>query len=65
MVKEYSFREMGAGRTGLGIMVKTGRGWKVPDQWAGTDQDNFVTQSLSDFEPIIEAVVKSVLHQIQ
>jgi len=58
IVSGYTFNPRNSGRTGLGIMVKTGGGWSVPPQYAGSATDNFATRSLADIEKVIDRVVK-------
>lgn len=58
IVAGYEFDPRNSGRTGLGIMVKTGGGWSVPTQYAGSATDNFATRSLADIEKVIDRVVK-------
>lgn len=57
IVAGYDFRSRRDGRTGLGIMVKSGGGWSVPTQYAGSATDNFATRSLQDIENVIDKVV--------
>jgi hypothetical protein len=58
IVAGYEFDPRNGGRTGLGIMVKTGGGWSVPPQYAGSATDNFATRSLQDIGNVIDKVVK-------
>jgi len=47
-------------RTGLGIMKKdTRKRWRVPPQFAGFAEDNFVTRSLESVKPQIEKIIKT------
>lgn len=47
IVKEYSYRtKAGAGRSGGGFMEKRGF-FRVPPEYAGTVEDNFITKALS------------------
>jgi hypothetical protein len=59
----YDFVPSNKGRTGLGIMVRSRNGWKVPDQYAGTSTDNFVTRSLVDIYSTIETVVSQEVNR--
>lgn len=57
IVAGYEFKASNAGRTGLGIMVKSRGGWQIPTQHAGTATDNFATRSLSDIKKTIDQVM--------
>lgn len=57
IVIDYDFVPSNRGRTGLGIMVKSRGGWRVPDQYSGNSTDNFVTRSLVDINSTIETIV--------
>lgn len=52
----------GLGRTGLGNMI-TGRGFRVPPQYSGTSDNNFITRALTGTqqEQDITSVFKKVL----
>lgn len=59
IVVDYEFAASNRGRTGLGIMVnRSGGGWRVPAQYAGTANDNFVTRALADIERSIDVIVR-------
>jgi len=59
IVSRYDFVPQAKGsRTGLGIMVKGGKGWRVPAQFAGTEKDNFVTKSLAGIAQDIDTIVR-------
>lgn len=59
IVLDYNFAASNRGRTGLGIMVKKdGGGWRVPAQYAGTANDNFVTRALVDIERSIDSIAR-------
>ena len=40
-------------RTGLAIMKPAKRGWRVPPQFSGTKNDNFITRTLDDIQDYI------------
>lgn len=61
IVSQYDFEASIQGRTGLGIMVRSGGGWQVPPQHAGTATDNFATRSLDSIQATIESVVKNAV----
>jgi len=63
IVAGYDFEPGVKGRTGLGIMVRTGGGWQIPQQYAGTATDNFATRSLSDIQNVIDRVVKEEVNR--
>ena len=51
IVIDYSFKTSSSisSRTGLGLMVK-GSGWRVPPEFAGTYQDNWLTRAFNGVE---------------
>lgn len=53
IVKNYHFMEKDAGRTGKGIMVKGGL-WRVPPEYSGTIESNFITRSIDSAQTEIE-----------
>ncbi len=57
IVAGYEFEASNAGRSGLGIMVKSSGGWRVPTQHAGSATDNFATRSLFDIGKTIDRVM--------
>jgi len=64
IIADYDFYpKSGAGRTGLGIMVKSGGGWQVPPQYAGSATDNFATRSLQDIKDVIDRVVLNEINR--
>ena len=59
IVAGYDFLEAtGKGRTGLGFMIRKGKGWSVPAQYAGTATDNFATRALGTIDETIDIVVR-------
>jgi hypothetical protein len=51
IVKNYTvnYTKVRGSRTGLATMTKTkGRGWRVPPEFSGTENDNFITRALDD-----------------
>lgn len=44
-------------RTGLATMVESTKGWKVPAQFSGSIDDNFLTRSLEDLDKYIEDII--------
>jgi hypothetical protein len=65
IVNSYDFiPQARSSRTGLGIMVKRRGGWKVPAQFAGTDNDNFATRALEGIEKDIDIVVRRELTRV-
>lgn len=59
VVPDYSFddRKKRGSRTGIGVMIKTGKGWHVPDPLAGTIGDNWMTQLMNGISPIVETIM--------
>jgi hypothetical protein len=67
IVSQYDFspKSSTSSRTGLGIMIKKrGGGWKVPPQYAGTEEDNFATRALADIASDIDIVVRRELTKV-
>lgn len=58
IVSEYEFSPSSKGRTGLGVMIKSRGGWKVPAQFAGVANDNFVTRSFEGITKDIEIIIR-------
>lgn len=52
-------KERSSSRTGLALMTH-GSGWRVPPQWSGTVQDNFITRAFvhSEFERLLLEIVR-------
>jgi len=48
----------GRSRTGLGVMERDRRGWRVPPEFAGTVNNNFVTRALEDMEAKIDIIAR-------
>lgn len=44
-------------RTGLGTMVNGLRGWRVPSQFSGTVDDNFLTRALENLDVHIQDII--------
>lgn len=61
IISEYDFSPSNKGRTGLGVMIKRRGGWKVPSQFAGVDDDNFVTRSFEGIAKDIEIIIRQEL----
>lgn len=62
LVADHHFEagHRGRSRTGLGLMVKPGS-WRVPPQFAGTAEDNWVLRALSGVGPAVaEALVDEI-----
>jgi len=50
----------GQGRAGSNIMIERRRGgWKVPEQFQGVAQDNFITKALRESQSQIKAVIRN------
>jgi hypothetical protein len=51
-IKEWSVKFGGfdSSRTGGAIMIKTGHGWSLPVEFRGTEEDNFITRAVDDYE---------------
>lgn len=61
IVSKFRFEpESGRGRTGKGRMKKGGS-WRVSPQYAGTEDDNFITRALSG--KILQTKMASVIHK--
>lgn len=65
IVSSYEFVPKTKGsRTGLGIMIKRGGGWKVPAQYMGTEGDNFATRALANIVSDIDIIVRRELTRV-
>jgi hypothetical protein len=60
IVVGYSFRFLDGGRSGGGIMTKGGL-WRVPPQFAGTVEDNFITRALTS--PTNQLQIQQILQR--
>ncbi len=62
IIREYTINTdvFNKSRTGLGqIMMKSKKGsWRVPPEFSGTDDNNFVTRGISKLDPILENLIK-------
>ncbi len=62
IVKGYEYQMDVTGRSGQGIMKKrSGATWRVPPEFAGTLEDNFVTRALD--EDSVEKQISKILKQ--
>lgn len=50
-------------RTGIGIMVRSRRGWSMPSEWAGTSADNWITRGLETLEPAMALILQSAIER--
>ena len=61
---EVQIRNNTRSRTGSALMVQSKKSWRVPPEFSGTPQNNFVTRALAsieaDIQNIIEKSVRSV-----
>lgn len=68
IIRDYTIgvaRNSARSRTGRAIMVKAAsKRWKVPSQFAGTAQNNFVTRAIDSIEPSIIKLVETSLRGI-
>lgn len=65
IIKNYSV-QMGSyptSRTGMAIMVRGDNDWRVPPQFAGTNEDNWITRAISTSESQILSIIKSSIEQ--
>ncbi len=60
IVVGYQFVPNNAGRSGGGVMGK-GRSWRIPPQFAGTEEDNFITRAFSGREKQLEKLFADIL----
>ena len=51
-------------RTGGGLMLEGGSGWKVPDSLAGTADNNILTRSLENIQVDILSIIQQELRRI-
>lgn len=60
IVRGFEYQRDPSGRSGIGVMAKkNGASWRVPPEFAGTLNDNFVTRALDD--PAIEREITTIL----
>tara|TARA_R100001163_G_C5066446_1_gene204856 strand:- start:1301 stop:1963 length:663 start_codon:yes stop_codon:yes gene_type:complete len=67
IVSDYEYRaenKEGRSRTGLGIMIRRRGGWKIPQQFAGTEENNFATRALEDIQGDIDIIVRQELTKV-
>lgn len=65
IVSSHFFKSSTRGRTGSGIMVeRQGASWKVPKQFAGTDNDNFATRALEDIQDDIDVIIRREITKV-
>jgi hypothetical protein len=50
-------------RTGQGLMVKSRRGWRIPDEHQGTQHDNWITRSLVGLEGPVGIAIEEQLRK--
>jgi hypothetical protein len=61
IVVNYHFEaKAGEGRSRGGVMTKGGS-WRIPPEYAGTEDDNFITRAFSGKEKEITQVIKAAL----
>lgn len=62
VVKEYIFTEKLSGKRGGGLMIpKKGAGWRIPEAYAGTIEDNFLTRAIDEYlDKIIDDINKDI-----
>ena len=61
IVVNYHFTPSSGGRSGGGVM-STGGAWRIPPEFAGTLDDNFITRAFSGREGDIESIFERVLN---
>lgn len=60
IVVGYEFIPNSGGRSGGGVM-RTGRAWRIPPQYSGTQEDNFITRAFSGREKQLENLFANIL----
>jgi len=50
-------------RTGMAIMVRSDSDWQIPPQFAGTNDNNWITRAFSTCESQILSVIKNAIEQ--
>lgn len=61
VVGGYTYKPEVGGRSGGGTM-SPGVGWRVPPQYAGTPDDNFITRALANREKEITPILQGILN---
>lgn len=59
--QQFRKGEFRRSRSGGAIMIESNRGYQVPPQFAGTREYNFITRSISDTEPLINAAIQNIV----
>tara|TARA_Y100000385_G_scaffold288069_1_gene353777 strand:+ start:394 stop:1029 length:636 start_codon:yes stop_codon:yes gene_type:complete len=60
IVNGYQYQPSSDGRSGGGWMV-SGGSWRVPPEYAGLPEDNFITRALSNRDKEIESILKGLI----
>jgi hypothetical protein len=61
IVSGYSYSPDNSGRSGGGTM-RLGKAWRVPSQFAGTTEDNFISRALEGREKELLSILKGALY---
>lgn len=61
IVSGYTYQPDNSGRSGGGTMV-SGKAWRVPPQFAGTIEDNFITRALQNREKELRSILEEALY---
>ncbi len=59
----YLGKQTDSSRTGTGIMIKSRKGFRVPSEFAGTHNDNWITRALDTTEAPIAKVIQTELER--
>ena len=60
IITGYEYEPSKDGRSGGGVMV-LGGAWRIPPQFAGTQDDNFITRALSGREKELSVIMQGLL----
>lgn len=61
IVSGYSYSPDSSGRSGGGTM-RLGKAWRVPPQFAGTTEDNFISRALEGREKELSSILRGALN---
>jgi hypothetical protein len=66
IIRDYVFSANNPkSRTGLGVMMhRRGKNWRVPPEFSGTINNNFVTRALLDIDKIIDTIIEEEVSKV-
>lgn len=66
IIRDYTFSANNSrSRSGLGVMMHSkGKNWRVPPEFSGTINNNFVTRALMDIDKIIDTIIEEEVTKV-